>query len=180
MGFGVIEPLNGPIDTKLLYNWVIPLAGKNAYPSLPAIQDCFFARIKSKDKSTALNVKDTFNLKYDLRQLFAGQQNKVLRHFIMGMADNSDKIAAKVKMSRPYGKEIIRVWGWIPREAECYNNKWNRNTVIATIHEHLRTNYDLQIWREMKTVRDTVSPGTIDAKVFLQSLLGLEEYSDAT
>jgi CRISPR-associated protein Cmr1 len=80
MGFGVIEPVNGRLDTQLLYEWLIATAGNHQYPRLPSLQNIFLARIQLQNASD----RDTFNLKYDLRQLFPGQQNRGLRHFIMG------------------------------------------------------------------------------------------------
>ena len=117
--------------------------------------------------------QETFNLKYDLRQLFSGQKNSDLRHLIMGTV-KGERIAAKVKMSRPYnGGREIRVWGWIPEGANVYKGSWNRNAVADAIYQHLSTNYNLKVWREMNSPRDTATPNNSDAQAFLQSLLGL-------
>jgi len=182
MGFGVIEPANGRIDTKPLYDWLVVSTGNETYPnlpSLPSLRNVFFARVTPK--SDSFSEKDTFNLKYDLRQLFADAS---LRHFIMGKAymngpRKGERIAAKVKMSRPYGDGLMRVWGWIPEEADVYRGTWDRNAVVDAIYRHLKTNYDLQIWRELNSSRDTETPNNGDVQTFLESLLAIEEEGDA-
>lgn len=172
MGFGVIELANGRFDTQPLYDRLIASVGSNTYPQLPSLQNIFLAHIQVEN----VNDRETFNLKYDLRQLFAG--DKQLRHFIMGTVKGG-RMAAKVKMSRPYGDGLMRVWGWIPEQADAYQGSWNRDAVVAAIYQHLDTNYTLPVWREMNSTRDTATPNNGDAKVFLQSLLGLEEEDDA-
>jgi CRISPR-associated protein Cmr1 len=174
MGFGVCEPANGRIDTRRLYDWLTAAAGNHQYPKLPSLQNIFLVRIQRQ----AANDQETFNLKYDLRHLFSGQQNMGLRHFIMGMV-KGERMAAKVKVSRPYGDGLMRVWGWIPEEADVYKNGWNRDKVAQAIHKHLTTNYALQVWREMNSTRDTVAPGESDAGAFLRSLLGVMEGGNA-
>lgn len=173
MGFGVIEPVNNRLDTQSLYNWLVTTVGSETYPRLPSLQNIFLARIHKPNATD----QDTFNLKYDLRQLFSNDRN--LRHFVMGTVQGG-RMAAKVKISRPYGNDLMRVWGWIPEKANVYTSSWSRHTVVDAIHQHLQTNYVLQVWREMKSTRDTVAPNTSDAQVFLRSLLGLTEVSDAT
>jgi CRISPR-associated protein Cmr1 len=74
MGFGVFEPVNGRIETRTLYNWLTATAGPQIYPNLPALQNIFLAQIKPKDSSHSFTEQTTFNLKYDLRRLFAGDQ----------------------------------------------------------------------------------------------------------
>ena len=169
MGFGVIA-LENCIDTKPFYDRVVATAGNAAYPCLPSLKNIFLARISPKNGDT-FSDQDTFNLKYDLRRLFA--QDRQLRHFIMGTIQDQ-RIAAKVKMSRPYNNgQEMRVWGWIPEEADVYQNHWDRNTVVDAIYQHLSNKYDLQVWREMDSARDSVTPNNGDAKTFLRSLLGL-------
>ena len=41
MGFGVVEPVNGPIQTNQLYDWLAGRAGKKVYPSLPNLENIF-------------------------------------------------------------------------------------------------------------------------------------------
>jgi CRISPR-associated protein Cmr1 len=86
-----------------------------------------------------------------------------------------DVIAAKVKISRPYkdenGNIVIRVWGYIPQQADIYNTIWNRETVVEKIHEHLKNNHNLTLWREINSGRDSETGKMIDEKAFLQSLL---------
>jgi len=175
MGFGVIELTNGRVDTQPLRDWLIPVAGAHYYTDLPSLRNIFLARI-SPPNGGQFKEQDTFNLKYDLRQLFAS--DKRLRHFIMGTV-KGQRIAAKVKMSRPYGDGLMRVWGWIPEEVDVYSSSWDRNAVVAAIYKHLSTNYTLQVWREMDSTRDTATPGNSTTVAFLQSLLGIEEVDDA-
>jgi CRISPR-associated protein Cmr1 len=108
-----------------------------------------------------------------------GDRDKDLRHFIMGTVEN-DRMAAKIKISRPYENDkLMRVWGWIPEEADVYKNGWNREKIVDAIYQHLTANYTLHDWREMNSVRDTVKPKEGNVQTFLRSLLGLQESSDA-
>ncbi|RJO60651.1 MAG: type III-B CRISPR module RAMP protein Cmr1 [Dehalococcoidia bacterium] len=177
MGFGVVEPVSGRVDTRPLYDWLVAAAGNRQYPklpNLPNLQNIFLARIQLQNATD----QSTFNLKYDLRQLFAGQQNTKLRHFIMGTVEDG-RMAAKVKMSRPYCGGLMRIWGWIPDQADVDSDKWDREKVVDAIYKHLSTNYTLQVWREMNSPRDSVTPNNVDIKVFSQSLLGLGGEDDA-
>jgi len=174
MGFGVVEPVNSRVDTRTLYDWLVATTGDRQYSKLPSLQNIFLTCIQLQNATD----KSTFNLKYDLRQLFAGQQNTRLRHFVMGTVKGG-RIAAKVKMSRPYGYGLIRVWGWILEQAEVYNDSWNREKIVTVIYEHLSTNYTMQSWREMNSPRDSVTPNNSDVKGFLRSLLGLGGEDDA-
>lgn len=95
-------------------------------------------------------------------------------------------MAAKIKISRPYnenGTTVMRVWGWIPKEDDCkkdlYKNGWNREKVVEVIYQYLTANYTLHDWCEMSLTRDTEAKNISDAKVFLHSLLKLQETSDA-
>lgn len=174
MGFGVIEPQPDRLDTQMLYERVGKTAGAKQYPTLPSLQNIFLAQIDPKDANQSFTDQDTFNLKYDVRQLFSGHQNRDLRHFLMGTV-KGERIASKVKMSRPYDSSMrMRVWGWIPEEARVYRNGWSRERVVEKIHDHLNTSCTLHVWREMNSTRDTIMPNNGDAKAFLRSLLGLE------
>jgi CRISPR-associated protein Cmr1 len=166
MGFGVIKPVSGRICTQSLYDWLIHTVGNHHYPQLPSLQNIFLACIQL----TNAKDQDTFKLKYDLRQLFAGQQS--LRHFIMGTTQGG-RMAAKIKMSRPYGDGLIRVWGWIPQKVNVYQSQWDRNKVVDTFYQHINTNYTLLVWREMNSPRDTDTPNNSDAREFLRTLLKL-------
>ncbi|MCX7594034.1 MAG: type III-B CRISPR module RAMP protein Cmr1 [Fischerella sp.] len=176
MGFGVIQIDGDRIDTQPLYNWLWETKGEHKYPELaelPSLQNIFLAKIKPKDSRPAFTEEDTFNLKYDLRQLF--RRNENLPHFIMGTTGTTDgeRMAAKVKMSRPYdenGTTVMRVWGWIPKTAPVYSNGWNRERVIDAIHQYLDKNYTLKVWREMNSPRDPVTPNESNAQSFLHSL----------
>ncbi len=170
MGFGVIELAHGRVDTQPFYDWLAQVSGSHTDANLPSLQNVFLTRISPKD-GNLFDENETFNLKYDLRRLFAHDMG--LRHFVMGTT-RGERIAAKVKMSRPYngGKEM-RVWGWIPEELPGAQNFKNRNAVVQAIHQHLNNKYSVQIWREMNSARDTIVPNNNDARVFLRSLLSL-------
>ncbi len=181
MGFGVVKPVgNNRLDTQPFYNWVISAPESVRASDLPSLGDMFFARITPRQGSS-FSEKETFNLKYDLRRLF--EENKDLRHFIMGTVEGKRE-AAKIKISRPYkdkdgeietDKNVIRVWGWIPERAAVYRNGWNREKVVGQIHDHLKTNYELEVWRELNSPRNTVAPDNSEKRSFLQSLLACEE-----
>lgn len=178
MGFGVIELGSVRINTRPLYDWLVPIAGNHTYTELPSLRNIFLTRISPKN-GKQFSEQDTFNLKYDLRQLFAN--DKRLRHFIhfiMGTV-KGERIAAKVKMSRPYGDGLMRVWGWIPEQADAYQGSWNRDAVVAAIYQHLDINYTLPVWREMNSTRDTATPNNSDAQAFLRHLLAIEEEDNA-
>jgi CRISPR-associated protein Cmr1 len=122
-------------------------------------------------------------LKKDKQESNVNQDNdeKDLRHFIMGTVEN-ERMAAKVKISRPYeenGTTVMRVWGWIPEVADVYQNGWDREKVVDMIYQHLSRHYTLQVWREMNSQRDTVTPNESNAQPFLHSLLNLQESSHA-
>jgi len=172
MGFGVFE-LDHSFDTGALYKFLVSHSGDYTNNTLPSLQNIFLARIRL----TNAVVQDIFNLKYDIRRLFSGQINTELRHFLMGTT-KKQRIAAKVKISRPYADGLIRVWGWIPEEADVYSDSWNREKVVEEIYHHLDGNYTLDYWREMNPLRDTVTPNVSSAENFLRSLMGLEEEDD--
>jgi CRISPR-associated protein Cmr1 len=174
MGFGVMEPVHGRFDTHPLYDWLLAAAGQHQYPQLPSLHNLFLARIQRPNATD----QETFNLKYDLRQLFSGLQHRHLRHFIMGTVQGG-RMATKVKMSRPYGDGLMRVWGWIPEEASVYQGAWDRNAVVQAMYRYLHANYNVQVWREMHSPRDTIAPNSNDASAFLRRILELEEEGDA-
>jgi CRISPR-associated protein Cmr1 len=110
-----------------------------------------------------------------------GDGDKDLRHFIMGAVED-ERMAAKIKISSAYKDgNLMRVWGWIPEKADVYKNGWNREKVVDAIYQHLTTNYTLHEWWEMNSTRNTdTDPKNIrSAKVFLHSLLKLQERGDA-
>lgn len=173
VGFGVVEALGAPAEVRPLYQRLVTIKGNSRYPRLPSLQNIFLARLQLPSGAK----EETFNLKYDLRRLFSARQD--LRHFIMGTV-KGNRMAAKIKVSLPYGNGLVRVWGWVPEEAEVYKNCWNREKVVDAIYQHLRANCTLEVWREMNSTRDTVTPNHKDAVAFLQSLLGLEDDGNAT
>ena len=168
MGFGVISPMDDRYDTKQLYNWLIKIAGSEQYRSLPTLRNIFIAHVKVNGSEA----QDMFNMKYDLRWLFEGEQKTKLRHFIMGTIAREGKEAAKIKMSRPYGERLMRIWGWIPEESRIYKGTWSRESVVDTIYKYLQDKCsEVHVWREMNSSRDTMMPNNGDVSAFLGSLL---------
>ncbi|WP_008310129.1 type III-B CRISPR module RAMP protein Cmr1 [Leptolyngbya sp. PCC 6406] len=202
MGFGVIQVEGIRIDTQPLYDWLITTVGSHTYPDLPSPQNIFLAQIQPKDPNSSFKEEDTFNLKYDLRQLFRTQQitpqqqnqsnkpitkkdkdsgnnkekeEQELRHFIMGIEKDNCQ-AAKIKVSRSYNDDkLMRIWGWVPTKAEVYKNGWSREKIVDAICQHLKAHYTLHGWREMNLERDTVTANQTDVQAFLRSLLQLQE-----
>jgi CRISPR-associated protein Cmr1 len=164
MGFGVIELEQNHPHSNQLRQLIFSSSNYNPGSSLPSLQNLFFARVQKQHASE----QDTFNLKYDLRRLFATDKN--LRHFVMGTVQN-ERIAAKVHMSRPYNDGCIRVWGWLPENAREFQGVWNREAVLNAVKSHLSTQYSLQVWREFSSQRDTVDRFS-NIHLYLNSLLG--------
>jgi len=160
MGFGITELTSERLHANPFAT--LRLTDADIAKNLPSLQNMFFAQIKTE------NVKDeeTFNLKYDLRRLFAN--DKEVRHFVMGTVQK-ERNAAKIFMSRPYNDGLIRIWGWIPEQANVWNQAWNRQTVLNQIKKHLSEHYSLNTWREFNALRDTEKQYT-DIQPFLNSL----------
>jgi|GEM_PF-717528 len=192
MGFGVVSPDKGNrIVTKALYDHLMEIKGAHVYPTLPSLKNMFFAKIRKKNGLT-FSEKDPFVLKYHLRQLFAQhrdsnnkdeeQAEKRIRHFIMGTI-GKDTMAAKIKMSRPYilsdhDHYAIRLWGWIPEEAEEaeeYQSQWNSEKTKNMIYDYLQKNYDLQVndWQAFQHPAISTQPLNMD--YFLSDLLCVKE-----
>ncbi|NJM66641.1 MAG: type III-B CRISPR module RAMP protein Cmr1 [Acaryochloris sp. RU_4_1] len=206
MGFGVIQVEGSRINTQPLCDWLITIP-KSESPNedMPSLQNIFLAKIQPKNPNSLFKEQDTFNLKYDLRQLFrtqettSQQQNQSnkpitkkykdssnnkekeeqeLRHFLMGV-EKGDRQAAKIKVSRSYkDNKLMRVWGWVPTKAEVYKNGWDREKIVDVIYQHLKTHYILHGWREMNLVRDKVKLNESSAESFLYSLLKVKESSN--
>jgi len=87
----------------------------HAYDELPSLHNMFFASVKV-DRTSATE-SDTFDLKYDIRDMFrqAFMKDVDLRHTIMGSVHRGDRRGAKIMMSYPYDNGTIRIWGWIPK-----------------------------------------------------------------
>jgi len=85
------------------------------YDELPSLHNMFFAKIRV-DQAYATE-SETFNLKYDLRDMFRQSfSDKYLRHTIMGTtAKGEERQGAKIMMSYPDKDGMMRIWGWIPR-----------------------------------------------------------------
>ncbi len=194
MGFGVVKCLDDPTDPVALREWLNERNVSRNYPSLPNIQHMFFAKISPKNEGGKFSDIDTFNIKYNLRRLFFADAN--VRHFVMGKVykqseqipeilkeciQGEKKIAAKVKISLPYHEcKEIRVWGWIPKQASVYQNSWNRDKVVNEIYKHLKANYNLKIWREINSPRDTLNPKKDNVFTFLQDLMVNKNEDNAT
>ena len=172
MGFGVIQTAEN-VNIQPLCEHLSNISGNHKYHHLPSLSNIFLAKIQPQS-GYSFKDKDTFMLKYDLRQLFS--DHKAIRHFVMGTTENH-KLAAKIKISRPYDNEI-RVWGWIPEKSDVYDQIWDREKILQTIYKHLKTSYKLIVWREMNSPRDTVRPNLSDAKAFFKSLLNCGEQSN--
>jgi hypothetical protein len=134
---------------------------------LPALDEMFFAQVKSPDGG----ITATLNLRYDLREAFrsAFSGDQTLRHFICGVVKGKDRQASKFCCSQEVNG-IMRVWGWIPHELPVQGVTRDQvvNEVWTTIAKCGRT---IQGWREFNSSRDTVSPGQTDRVAFLASLL---------
>ena len=144
MGFGVIELLDGPYDTRPFYQQLSLISDNNYIDlcDLPSLRNCFFARIEDVEKDTIKK------LKRELHRLFLGDKT------------------SKVKISYLYDQRLIRLWGWIPGK-----NTWNRNKVLDAIYTHLNDNYKIQVWREMGSERDTIMKNNNEPLEFLESML---------
>jgi CRISPR-associated protein Cmr1 len=160
MGFGVAELISEPLTANPFSS--LQLSEGHANQNLPSLQNMFFARIQQTNATEV----DIFNLKYDLRQLFA--KDKDVRHFVMGTVQG-DRMAAKVHISRPYANGVIRVWGWVPKDARVWNHNWNRNEVLDRIKQHLESKYNSITWREFNNSRDNKQQHG-DVQAFLDSL----------
>jgi CRISPR-associated protein Cmr1 len=87
--------------------------------------------VKSESKSLIL--------KKDRKDVSISEDDggKNLRHFIMGTVQN-DRVAAKVKISRSYDNDkLMRVWGWIPEEADAYRTHLTSWRECPTVQESL-------------------------------------------
>ncbi|WP_026485647.1 type III-B CRISPR module RAMP protein Cmr1 [Caldanaerobius polysaccharolyticus] len=167
LGFGVVKIDDAyKIDTAPLYNWLRTVKGNCQYSGVPSLKNIFLARVRVPNAT----FKTPFLIKYDLRRLFANDED--VRHFIMGTVEG-DRIGAKIKMSMPYNDGILRIWGWVPEEASVYNNEWDRNKVLDAIYNYLYKHYNLLEWREMNSSRDTLTPLNNDSLYFIRGLLGL-------
>ena len=144
------------------------------------LRNCFRAEevIRTEEKKIQVKTESkSLILKKDKKDvnISQGDRNKDLRHFIMGTVEG-DRMAAKVKISRPYENgKLMRVWGWIPEKAGVDKNGWNREKVVDAIYQHLTANYSLHDWREMNSDRDTKAKNISEAKIFLRSVLKLPE-----
>ena len=93
----------------------------------------FFARVKVRSTTES----DTFDLKYDLRDMFRQEfKNDNLRHTIMGFVRGQTRIGAKIMMSYPYEDGVIRLWGWIPTSVASQISRTGKN-IVDEIYDYL-------------------------------------------
>jgi CRISPR-associated protein Cmr1 len=160
LGFGVVHLQERAVGQPL-YNRLALTASNRALSSnnLPSLENIFFARIAAPSSDW----KEVLDLRYDLRQLFAGNINRKLRHSLFGTVSGQRR-ASKVKVSAPYGSPpAMRIWGWVPED--------NRpRSSIPTIHTHLLSVDSDLTWRELDSKRDTEAVYT-EPLEFLADLL---------
>jgi CRISPR-associated protein Cmr1 len=162
MGFGVVN-----FSRRQENHYLTDYIARHITPSspdikLPSLRNMFFTEISTEN----LPQNEVFNLKYDLRRLFASNSN--LRHFVMGTV-KGDRQGSKVMMSYPYDNSTrMRVWGWVPESVSYFGV--SRAHVIDQIGTHLKTHYKINYWHEFNSTRDTVRQFN-DPGLFLESLL---------
>lgn len=156
-GLGVIARSEGNVfNGQTLYEWLcaippITSAQQASMARLPSLSNMFFAELQASDSKT----ETTYELKYDLRRLFAA--DKRVRHFVMGTV-RGDRVAAKIKMTLPYGSgNRMRVWGWLPPQANAYNSYWDRDKIFDAVKVHLQGIDPNMTWREFNSPRDTIN-----------------------
>lgn len=105
---------------------------------LPSLRNMFFARVKVN--WTPASESDTFDLKYDIRDMFrqAFPKDVNLRHTIMGSVRGGNRQGAKIMMSYPYDNGTIRIWGWIPKLSD---NHPSRSEILNEIYSLLEDIY---------------------------------------
>lgn len=169
MGFGLID-LTSRQNPQYILHHLQATVGARPYVDVPSLQNVFFASIDAaKFPHRRFPDNETFNLKYDLRRLFASNDN--LRHFVMGEApQEGDRQGAKIMISRPYkNNTTIRIWGWIPEDVFSSFGV-TRDQVIRQIHTHLNTKqYTINYWREFDSPRDKYRYN--DSFKFFESLI---------
>lgn len=173
MGFGRFRILGPRQDTRPLYDYLAARPHDHDDPTLPSLNDFFFAVAHSRTDDK----REAFDLKADLRALFidpaSSGPNRNMRHHIMGTI-KGDGIAAKVKMSWPVEREL-RVWGWLPSVPSLYGPEWSREAVGDAIRDELQANWALSQWHEVDTPRNTHLDEHVGLPELLRYLLHLEE-----
>lgn len=146
MGLGVVRVVDRQ-NTQPLLEHLKQLVAKHehykdrkdyhVYDELPSLHNMFFARVKV-DRTPATE-SDTFDLKYDIRDMFrqAFTKDVDLRHAIMGSVRRGRQ-GAKIMMSYPYDDGTIRIWGWIPKLSD---NHPSRNEILDEIYGLLEDIY---------------------------------------
>ena len=144
MGLGVVRVVNRQ-STQPLLDHLKQLVEKHknnndkrdyhVYDELPSLHNIFFARVKVTSASEA----DTFDLKYDIRDMFRQAFKDVdLRHAIMGSVYRGERQGAKILTSYPYDNGTIRIWGWIPK---LPGNHPSRSEILDEIYSLLEEIY---------------------------------------
>lgn len=171
MGFGVVELLEGRQDTRPLFDYLKKRVGVRSDPGCPSLRDCFFVKLRKKDKSK-FNENVTFLIKYDLRQKFT---DKALRHNMMGSIHDDPKLASKIKISRDYPcNDItnIRILGWIPSDIGEIRRREIWNIISSFIRES-----SLEVV-DMHTLFDSTGNQNGDIMILLMRLLGINQLQE--
>lgn len=145
MGLGVVRVVER-LSTEPLLRHLQQLVEKHkddkekdsyAHDEFPSLQNMFFARVRVEGAS--VSEADTFDLKYDLRDMFrqAFRDDVTLRHAIMGSVYKPPK-GAKIMMSYPYDNGNIRLWGWIPKLSGIHPS---RSEILDEIYSLLKEIY---------------------------------------
>ncbi len=173
MGFGIVELLESRYEATTLFNYLKALTGTHNYSGYPSMQDCFFVRLRRKDKSQ-FNENVTFLMKCDLRRKFT---DKALRHNIMGSIHEDPKLASKIKISRPYtyeGISTLRIWGWIPSDLNANQRKDIWNIISSFIDES-----SLEVV-DMHTLFNSSGTQNRDIMTLLMQLLGINQLQEGS
>ena len=166
MGLGVVQ-ITSPRDRKDLLKYLYDFVVKDINDhvamrqkkgievpkpnlDLPSLQNMFFARINTTQTPS---IYETFDLKNELREevfretppegvsrksFRESRAMRELRHQIMGYVRGNDRIGAKVLMSYPNDKGVIRMWGWIP---QLIDQKEPEKPALLKIREYMQTKY---------------------------------------
>jgi len=151
-----------------------PQKGTKRWPDL---REMFFATI---ELPSPWRPGDFANFKYDLRAVFRegeaieqlipdGRKRQTLRHFLLGTIKEKPNQASKIKMALLPGCNVLRVWGWVPKDLTPeVPSGVEREDVVQLIHQQIRKK-GIQ-WREFDSDRDTVNRFA-DPETYLRSLM---------
>jgi len=153
---------------------------------------CDDERMKSWVKSGSVPITPAIRnwLRYgDGARLWRAEEGGYIENWLFGTTGNNKK-ASKINISCAYNVEgnlwEFRVWGWIPEND--VPSGFDRNKFLDGLKEMLSRdspweqllgkktgNYNLKVWREFKSARDTVEPSVENFDHYLKSLLQGEE-----